>query len=105
MFCASYTNFYIANGAIIMPAYGIAADQDAAEHPTLRVAGLVGSIDNDLVGTDMTIGADSALHRIVDAIDDLASTAASHQRSFVVDSLAPSVADRTGRIIVTEFAA
>ena len=48
-------------------------------------AGLVGSIDNDLVGTDMTIGADTALHRIVDAIDALASTAASHQRSFVVE--------------------
>ncbi|MFZ3183686.1 MAG: agmatine deiminase family protein [Pseudomonas sp.] len=30
VFCASYTNFYIANGAIIMPAYGVAADQDAA---------------------------------------------------------------------------
>ena len=30
VFCASYTNFYIANGAIIMPAYGIAADQQAA---------------------------------------------------------------------------
>jgi agmatine deiminase len=29
-FCASYVNFYIANGAIIMPAYGIAADQEAA---------------------------------------------------------------------------
>jgi agmatine deiminase len=31
VFCASYTNFYIANGAIIMPAYGIATDQVAAE--------------------------------------------------------------------------
>ncbi len=31
VFCASYTNFYIANGAIIMPAYGIEADQAAAE--------------------------------------------------------------------------
>ncbi|MFJ4155718.1 agmatine/peptidylarginine deiminase [Pseudomonas sp. NPDC089752] len=30
VFCASYTNFYIANGAIIMPAYGIAADAEAA---------------------------------------------------------------------------
>lgn len=57
----------------------------ADAHPTLRFAGLVGSIDNDLVGTDMTIGADSALHRIVDAIDALTSTAASHQRSFVVE--------------------
>ena len=31
VFCASYTNFYIANGAIIMPAYGIEADHAAAE--------------------------------------------------------------------------
>lgn len=60
--------------------------QDVADaHPALMFAGLVGSIDNDLVGTDMTIGADTALHRIVDAIDALASTAASHQRSFVVE--------------------
>lgn len=57
----------------------------AAAHPQLMIAGLVGSIDNDLVGTDMTIGADSALHRIVEAVDALASTAASHQRSFVVE--------------------
>ncbi|MGD8214153.1 6-phosphofructokinase [Aestuariimicrobium sp. Y1814] len=54
-------------------------------HPSLKIAGLVGSIDNDLVGTDMTIGADTALHRIVDAIDSLTSTAASHQRRFVVE--------------------
>ena len=61
-------------------------DQALADaHPALMIAGLVGSIDNDLVGTDMTIGADSALHRIVDAIDAIASTAASHQRSFVVE--------------------
>lgn len=30
VFCASYTNFYIANGAIIMPAYGVASDREAA---------------------------------------------------------------------------
>ena len=54
-------------------------------YPTLTVAGLVGSIDNDMCGTDMTIGADTALHRITDAIDAITSTAASHQRSFVVE--------------------
>jgi 6-phosphofructokinase 1 len=42
--------------------------------------GLVGSIDNDMFGTDMTIGADTALHRITEAIDAIHSTAASHQR-------------------------
>ncbi len=61
-------------------------DQALADrHPALMIAGLVGSIDNDMIGTDMTIGADSALHRIVEAIDAIASTAASHQRSFVVE--------------------
>ena len=64
---------------------GQISQQIADEHPNLMIAGLVGSIDNDLVGSDMTIGADTALHHIVSAIDDLSSTAASHQRSFVVE--------------------
>lgn len=57
----------------------------ADKHPKLRIAGVVGSIDNDLVGTDMTVGVDSALHRIIDAIDALTSTAESHRRSFVIE--------------------
>ena len=57
----------------------------ATDHPFLRLVGLVGSIDNDMAGTDMTIGADTALHRIVDAMDALRSTASSHQRTFVVE--------------------
>jgi len=60
--------------------------QAAADaHPHLILAGLVGSIDNDMFGTDMTIGADTALHRIVEAVDAIASTAASHQRAFVIE--------------------
>jgi len=55
------------------------------KHPSLHIVGLVGSIDNDMSGTDMTIGADSALHRITEAIDAINSTAASHQRTFVVE--------------------
>jgi 6-phosphofructokinase 1 len=57
----------------------------AAAHPRLRIIGMVGSIDNDMANTDMTIGADTALHRITEAIDALISTAASHQRIFVVE--------------------
>lgn len=65
---------------------GGAVEQSLADaHPYLTIAGLVGSIDNDMYGTDMTIGADSALHRITDAIDAITSTAASHQRAFVVE--------------------
>src|SRR5512140_1005509 len=56
----------------------------AAQYPNLVIVGMVGSIDNDFSGTDMTIGADSALHRITDAVDAITSTAASHQRTFIV---------------------
>jgi 6-phosphofructokinase 1 len=59
--------------------------EEAAKCRFLNIVGLVGSIDNDMCGTDMTIGTDSALHRIIEAIDCLTSTAASHQRSFVLE--------------------
>ena len=64
---------------------GRVSAEDAQKYQSPAIVGLVGSIDNDMYGTDMTIGADTALHRIVDAVDAIASTAASHQRSFVVE--------------------
>ncbi len=51
----------------------------------LKLVGLIGSIDNDMFGSDMTIGADSALHRITEAIDAITNTASSHQRAFVIE--------------------
>jgi hypothetical protein len=39
----------------------------------------------DFCGTDMTIGTDSALHRIIEAIDCIIPTASSHQRSFIME--------------------
>ncbi len=56
----------------------------AATHPNLLIVGMVGSIDNDFSGPDITIGTDSALHRITEAVDAITSTAASHQRTFIV---------------------
>ncbi len=51
----------------------------------LRIVGLVGSIDNDLSTTDLTIGASTALTRVCEAVDSISSTAASHSRAFVVE--------------------
>lgn len=73
----------------------------------LNIVGLVGSIDNDMAGTDMTIGAfglplsrqiphtqtfvnastgaTTALHRICEAVDSISSTASSHSRAFVIE--------------------
>ncbi len=60
-------------------------EKQAEIHEELNIVGMVGSIDNDLSGTDMTIGADTALRRIADALDAISSTAASHQRTFIVE--------------------
>lgn len=57
----------------------------AAAHPALRVVGIVGSIDNDMAGTDVTLGTDSALNRITEAMDAISSTAQSHKRTFVIE--------------------
>ncbi|MFN8450404.1 MAG: 6-phosphofructokinase [Anaerolineae bacterium] len=66
-------------------AAGDISQEMADSHANLSIVGLVGSIDNDMFGTDMTIGADTALHRITEAVDAISSTAASHQRTFVVE--------------------
>ncbi|KAF3934398.1 6-phosphofructokinase [Dactylellina cionopaga] len=52
---------------------------------TLNIAGLVGSIDNDMSSTDATIGAYSSLARICQAVDYIDATAASHQRAFIIE--------------------
>ncbi len=49
------------------------------------VVGAPGSIDNDIAGTDMSIGTDTALNTIVRALDALRDTAASHERAFLVE--------------------
>ena len=55
------------------------------EYPELRMVGLPGTIDNDLYGTDYTIGYDTAINTAMAAIDNLRDTAAAHNRLFFVE--------------------
>lgn len=64
---------------------GEITSEQADKYQHLHIAGMVGSIDNDFCGTDMTIGTDSALHRIIESIDAIVSTAYSHQRTFIME--------------------
>jgi 6-phosphofructokinase 1 len=52
---------------------------------TIPIVGCPGTIDNDLVGTDFTIGYDTAINTVVDAVDKLRDTAESHDRLFFVE--------------------
>lgn len=54
---------------------GQISEEAAQIHSALHVVGMVGSIDNDFCGTDMTIGTDSALHRIIEVVDAIMTTA------------------------------
>uniref|UniRef100_A0A671W0D1 Phosphofructokinase, muscle b n=1 Tax=Sparus aurata TaxID=8175 RepID=A0A671W0D1_SPAAU len=58
---------------------------EAKSSSHLNIVGMVGSIDNDFCGTDMTIGTDSALHRIIEIVDAITTTAQSHQRTFILE--------------------
>jgi len=64
---------------------GSITDEVAKKFNHLNIVGMVGSIDNDFCGTDMTIGTDSALHRIIEAVDAIKATAYSHQRTFIME--------------------
>lgn len=66
-------------------ANGDITQEQHTRYAHLKIVGLVGSIDNDLAGTDLTIGAPTALSRICEAVDSISSTAASHSRAFVVE--------------------
>jgi 6-phosphofructokinase 1 len=51
----------------------------------IRCAGIPGTIDNDLPGTELTLGFDTALNTAVEAIDRIRDTASSHERLFLVE--------------------
>ncbi len=55
------------------------------EYPDLQIVGTPGTIDNDLYGTDYTIGYDTAVNTAMNAIDNIKDTANSHDRIFFVE--------------------
>ncbi len=52
-----------------------------------RVIGIPASIDNDIWGTNIAIGVDTAMNTIMDAVDKLRDTASSHSRAFIVETM------------------
>ena len=63
----------------------LAGAQIFAQEYDIPVVGLPGTIDNDLYGTDTTIGYDTALNTIMDCVDKIRDTANSHNRIFFVE--------------------
>jgi 6-phosphofructokinase 1 len=70
---------------IIIGGNGSQAGAYALSKMGVPVVGVASTIDNDLLGSDITIGVDTALNIALEAIDRLKTTASSHQRAFLVE--------------------
>ena len=73
------------DGLIIVGGNGSQTGAYALHQMGFPVNGVASTIDNDLVGSDITIGVDTALNIALEAIDRLKVTASSHQRAFLVE--------------------
>ena len=74
------------NALIVIGGNGsLAGAQEFAAEYDVPCIGLPGTIDNDLYGTDSTIGYDTALNTIMDCVDKIRDTATSHNRIFFVE--------------------
>ena len=73
------------DGLIVVGGDGSQKGAAALSEMDIAVVGVASTIDNDLAGSDTTIGVDTALNIALEAIDRLKTTASSHQRAFLVE--------------------
>ncbi len=72
-------------GLVVIGGNGSQTGASALNDMGFPVIGVASTIDNDLIGSDITIGVDTALNIALEAIDRLKVTASSHQRAFLVE--------------------
>jgi 6-phosphofructokinase 1 len=72
---------------IVIGGEGSMNGANALSKQGVKVVGIPGSIDNDIWGTSIAIGTDTAMNTIMDAVDKLRDTASSHQRAFLVETM------------------
>ncbi len=73
------------DGLVVIGGNGSMAGAAALHNKEIPVIGIPGSIDNDLFGTDTSVGTDTALNTIVSLIDIIRDTASSHDRAFIIE--------------------
>jgi len=73
------------NGLVVIGGNGSLTGAMRLHEMGFPVIGIPGSIDNDINGTDIAVGVDTALNTILDSIDKIKDTASSHQRAFLIE--------------------
>lgn len=80
-------------GLIIIGGDGTYRGAQALSKHGFPCIGVPGTIDNDIWGTQFTIGFDTALNTVIDAIDKIRDTATSHERTFVIEVMGRNAGD------------
>lgn len=80
-------------GLIVIGGDGSYRGANALTNLGFPCIGVPGTIDNDIVGTEITIGFDTALNTVIDAIDKIRDTASSHERTFVIEVMGRDAGD------------
>jgi len=75
------------DGLIVIGGDGSMRGAHALAVEGVKVIGIPASIDNDIWGSDMAIGVDTALNTIMEAVDKLRDTASSHSRAFLIETM------------------
>jgi 6-phosphofructokinase 1 len=83
--CLRRLNEHEIEGVIVIGGDGSLRGAMELEKLGVKVIGIPASIDNDIWGTNMSIGVDTALNTILDALDRLRDTATSHNRAFIIE--------------------
>lgn len=73
------------DGLVVIGGDGSFAGAEKLSQQGIAVIGVPGTIDNDIPETEMTIGFDTALNTVIEAIDRIRDTATSHERIFVIE--------------------
>lgn len=101
------------DGLVVIGGNGSQAGSHALSAAGFPVVGVASTIDNDLPGTDITIGVDTALNVALESVDRLKTTATSHRRAFLVEvmgrdcgylALAVGVAAGAEAVVIPEVA-
>ncbi|MFB6467713.1 6-phosphofructokinase [Cytobacillus sp. Hz8] len=81
------------DGLVVIGGDGSYRGAKALTEQGFPCVGVPGTIDNDIPGTEFTIGFDTALNTVIDAIDKIRDTATSHERTFVIEVMGRNAGD------------
>lgn len=75
------------DGLIVIGGDGSFRGANAIADRGVQVVGIPATIDNDIYGTDMALGADTAMNSIIEVVDKIKDTASSHERTFIIETM------------------